>query len=87
MKDFIVLLSKLSRSRWRAALGLALGAGAGAAYAHFVGCRTGTCPLTSNVWTAALFFGFSGALVGWPAKLPRSPEGENARGRPVAKSP
>jgi hypothetical protein len=63
-------LRRLWISRWRTALGAAIGAGAGAAYAHYVGCRSGTCPLTSNVWTAALFFGLSGGLVGWPAKPP-----------------
>jgi Family of unknown function (DUF6132) len=66
-------LRRLGISHWRTALGAAIGAGAGAAYAHYVGCATGTCPLTSNVWTAALFFGFSGGLVGWPAKTPAKP--------------
>jgi hypothetical protein len=46
----------------------ALGAAAGAAYAHFVGCRTGTCPLTSNVWVAAIYGASVGAVVGWPAR-------------------
>jgi len=66
-------LRRLSGSHWRAALGAAIGAGAGAAYAHYIGCASGTCMITSNVWTAALFFGFSGGLVGWPAKLPARP--------------
>ncbi len=43
-----------------------LGAGAAWAYAYFVGCRTGTCPLTSNVWTASGFGALIGLLVGWP---------------------
>ncbi len=59
---------RLAGSHWRTALGAALGAGAGAAYAHFIGCRTGTCAITSNAWNAAVFFGVAGALVGWPAK-------------------
>ena len=46
----------------------AAGAAAGAAYAHFIGCRTGTCPLTSNVWVAALYGGGVGAVIGWPAR-------------------
>ncbi len=68
------------RAHWRTALGVALGAAGGAAYAHFIGCRTGTCPLTSNAWTAALFFGLAGGLVGWPAKRqrPTPPEGPGA---------
>ena len=75
-------LSRIARSHWRTALGALLGAAGGAAYAHFVGCHTGTCPLTSNVWTAGLFFGFTGALVGAPGpkKAPEKraePAGEN----------
>lgn len=63
-------LQRLWSSHWRTAAGAAIGAGAGAVYAHYVGCVSGTCILTSNVWTAALFFGISGGLVGWPAKPP-----------------
>ena len=58
----------LVQAHWRTVGGAALGAAAGAAYAHFVGCSTGTCPLTSNVSTAALFFGFAGAVVGLPGR-------------------
>lgn len=77
-------LRRLARAHWRTALGFALGAAGGAAYAHFVGCRTGTCPLTSNVWTAGLFFGFAGGLVGWPG--PARKADEPARG-PGAREP
>jgi uncharacterized protein DUF6132 len=56
----------LARAHWRTAGGVAVGATAGAAYAYFIGCNTGTCPLTSSVWTAALFFGFAGGVVGLP---------------------
>ena len=59
-------LRRLARSHWRTALGALLGAGGGAAYAHFIGCRSGTCPLTSNVWTAGLYGAFVGAIAGWP---------------------
>ncbi len=62
---------------WRTLLGAAVGAAGGAAYAHFVGCRTGTCAITSNVWTAALFFGFTGGVVALPGSPPardRRPE-------------
>ncbi|HUL57692.1 MAG TPA: DUF6132 family protein [Anaeromyxobacteraceae bacterium] len=58
---------RLSRSHVRAAAVAVAGASAGALYAHFVGCRTGTCPLTSSVWTASLYGGAVGALLGWPA--------------------
>ena len=38
-----------------------LGGGAGYAYYRFVGCRTGTCPITSNPWISTMY----GALVGF----------------------
>jgi len=66
----------LWRSHARTAVVAAAGAAAAAAYAHFVGCRTGTCPLTSSVWTASLYGGAVGALLGWPDRAvtgPRSP--------------
>jgi len=51
---------------WRTALGALVGGGGGALYAHFIGCHTGTCLITSSVWTASLFFGATGALVAMP---------------------
>lgn len=57
---------RLARSPLRAVITGLLGASAAAAYAHFVGCRTGTCPLTSSVWIASFYGGAVGALVGWP---------------------
>ena len=62
---------------WRTAAGAGLGAATGAAYAFFIGCNTGTCPLTSNGWTAALFFGFAGGVLGIPG--PRREQREHGR--------
>lgn len=64
------------RRHWRTILGAVAGAAGGGLYAHFVGCRTGTCLITSNVGVAAAFFGFMGAVVGAPV-----PEKKRARGR------
>ena len=33
----------------------ALGAVAGYAYYHFVGCSTGTCPISSNPWISTMY--------------------------------
>ena len=63
------------RPSWRYARAVAfglLGGSLAAAYAHFVGCKTGTCPITSSVWTAAAFFGFTGAVVAHPG-APQDP--------------
>ncbi len=54
------------KRHWRTLLGAVVGAVGGALYAHFIGCRTGTCAITSSVWTAGLFFGITGAVVGMP---------------------
>lgn len=79
-------LHRLARSHWRTALGAALGAAGGAAYAHFIGCRSGTCALTSNVWSAGLFFGLAGGLVGWPARRPEQ-AGPPGPGAPAGDEP
>jgi hypothetical protein len=55
----------------RAVLTGAVGAGLAGAYAHFVGCKTGTCPITANVWTASLYGLAVGLVVGWPARASR----------------
>lgn len=39
----------------RTALFVLGGALAGFLYAHFIGCRTGACPLTSNAYVATLY--------------------------------
>ncbi len=66
---------------WRTVLAGAVGAVLGALYAHFIGCRTGTCAITSKVWTAALFFGFTGAVIGLPGRAARPPGGGDATRR------
>ena len=67
-------------AHWRTALGAAVGAAGGALYAHFVGCHTGTCAITSSVWTAGAFFGVTGAIVGMPG--PRKDAPGRAAGDP-----
>jgi outer membrane lipoprotein SlyB len=48
----------------RTALFVGGGALAGFLYAHFVGCRTGSCPLTSNPYTATVYGAVIGLLLG-----------------------
>ena len=43
-------------------LGAAVGAAIGYAMYRFVGCKTGTCPLTANPWTSMLIWGIVGAI-------------------------
>ncbi len=56
-------------------------AGVGAAYAHFVGCRTGTCPITSSAWRASLYGAVVGAVAAWPGRK-RAPAGEAGGAHP-----
>jgi hypothetical protein len=46
------------------AVGSAIGAVAGFAYYRFVGCATGTCPITSNPWISTAWGAVIGALLG-----------------------
>lgn len=53
MKEFI-------RKNWLIGLGIVLGAAGGFLYWKFVGCSSGTCPITSRPHNSALY----GALIG-----------------------
>jgi thioredoxin 1 len=71
-------------------LGVLLGAAIGVVYARFARCSTGTCPLTSNVWTAGLF----GAAIGLMltinlsgAQAPGDDKNNGAADRPAASPP
>jgi len=44
------------------------GALLGYAYYHFIGCRTGTCPITSNPWISTLYGAFFGLVLAWGGK-------------------
>lgn len=74
------LWRRLARSRLRLPLAVVVGAAAGAAYSHFIGCRTGTCPITSNVWIASLYGAFVGGLAGWPPRAEAAAPAASPRG-------
>ena len=44
---------KMSRL-FRMALGIALGGILGYAYYYFIGCNSGSCPITSNPWNSTI---------------------------------
>jgi hypothetical protein len=45
-------------------IGAAVGALAGFLYYRFIGCRTGSCPLTSTLYGAVLYGMLLGSLLG-----------------------
>ena len=47
----------------RIIIGAAIGGSLGFAFYKFVGCSTGTCPLTSNPFAATLYGSVVGVLV------------------------
>lgn len=47
-------------SWFRGVLPILLGAAGGYAYYYFVGCVSGSCPITSNPWSSTAY----GALIG-----------------------
>ena len=58
--------SALIRQITRTLPGLALGALAGFAYYYFIGCTSGSCPITSNPWISTAYgAAMGGLLVPW----------------------
>jgi hypothetical protein len=53
----------LSHRFFRLALGVAAGGIAGLLYWKFVGCHSGSCPLTSNPYKTVILFSFMGGLL------------------------
>ena len=46
-------------------LTIAVGAAGGYAWYYFVGCATGTCPITSNPYISTAYGGLIGMLASW----------------------
>jgi hypothetical protein len=57
MKILEIIKRNLS---FRNLLGIVIGAAGGYAYYHFIGCNSGTCPITSNPLSSVLY----GSLIG-----------------------
>jgi phage shock protein E len=58
--------SALTRHLTRTLPAVGLGALAGYAYYYFIGCTSGTCPITSNPWISTVYgAAMGGLLVPW----------------------
>ena len=55
--------SKSLAERVKLLLSLSLGALSGYLYHRFVGCRSGTCPITANPWISTLYGAILGAAL------------------------
>jgi hypothetical protein len=49
-------------------LGLAVGGALGFAYYYFIGCNSGSCPITSNWHVSTLYGAFMGLVLVFPTK-------------------
>lgn len=49
-------------------LPVAAGAGLGFAYYYFIGCRTGSCPISSNPYISTIYGAFVGLVLALPSK-------------------
>ena len=56
MKEFI-------RKHWLKIAGLLVGAIGGYLYYYFIGCGTGSCPITSNPWRMTIYGSIMGLLI------------------------
>jgi hypothetical protein len=58
---------------WRPLVGAAVGALGGWLYWYFIGCRSGTCLISSNVWISTGYWGVVGGIALMPWATPRQP--------------
>lgn len=58
-------------------LGIIAGSLLGYAYYYFIGCNTGTCPITSTWYVSTLYGAFTGLVISIPTKKKEKDEKAN----------
>ena len=58
-------------------LGIVAGAVIGFSYYHFVGCKSGTCPITSSPYISTIYGAVVGMLFVFPSKKKKNKQDEN----------
>ena len=48
---------------------VAVGAIGGFSYYYFVGCKSGSCPITGNPYISTAYGALFGVILGWDARL------------------
>ncbi len=62
--DFMAFQPKPRKKLMRYVIGALIGGIAGFAYYKFIGCATGTCPITSNPWSSTIYGMLMGTMIG-----------------------
>jgi hypothetical protein len=62
-KERTLSKNKTRRIPWGLVLGIGIGGIAGFLFYYFIGCSTGTCPITSNPYGSVLYGALMGAMV------------------------
>lgn len=55
---------QIIKNNWTYLLGIVLGAVGGYLYWRYIGCSTGTCPITSSPTISSIYGGLMGVLLG-----------------------
>jgi hypothetical protein len=58
-------------------LGIAVGAVLGYSYYYFIGCNSGSCPITSTWYISTLYGAFTGLIISIPTKKKVQNESQN----------
>lgn len=64
MREFVSRMFAIAQKKWiMRSLFAATGASAGFAYYYFIGCNSGTCPISGNPYISTLYGAVMGILV------------------------